>query len=285
MTKRLGIIGYPIRHSISPVFQQAALDYLALDATYQAWQVEPQSLARFIEGLRTPETLGMNVTVPHKEAVMAYLDLIDDWAETAGAVNTIVNRGGELTGHNTDGSGFVRALEEHGHFSPEGARVLIIGAGGSAKGVAHALARAGVASITIANRTVSRAESLAGTVSRLGLEVGAIPLPPQGGKLVSAAANADLVVNCTTLGMKHGPGESSSPIESKHIPPNALVYDLVYNPPETPLLREARLAGAAAIGGLPMLVYQGAAAFELWTGREAPVDVMLEAARRALSAG
>ncbi len=288
MSKRLGIIGYPIRHSISPIFQQAALDYYSLDATYQAWEVEPSSLPEFVAGLRSPDTLGSNVTVPHKEAVMPHLDQVDDWARMAGAVNTIVNEDGKLTGHNTDGPGFLRALEEHGHFSPEGRRVLIIGAGGSAKAVALALARRGVASITIANRTLHRAQRLAelleGHGSLLGdIRVEAISLIPSGEALVQAAATSDLVVNCTTLGMVHGPDEDSSPLPAEYIPSHALVYDLVYNPPETPLLREAARAGATILGGLPMLVYQGAASFELWTGKRAPVEVMMKAAEAALA--
>ena len=143
MSKRVGIIGYPLGHSISPIFQQAALDYHSINANYQAWELEPEVLAEFIQGLRSPDTLGVNVTVPYKEAVMAHLDQVDHWAEMVGAVNTIANEGGKLKGVNTDSSGFLRALGDHGHFSPEGRRVLIIGAGGSAKGVALALARQG----------------------------------------------------------------------------------------------------------------------------------------------
>ena len=291
MTKRMGIIGYPIRHSISPVFQQAALDHYALDATFRAWEVEPKALPQFVEELRSPETWGINVTVPHKEAVIPLLDHVDDWAHSAGAVNTIVNEGTKLSGHNTDGSGFLRALEEHGRFSPEGRRVLIIGAGGSAKAVALALARQGVAAITIANRTLQRAQRLAelleqqsppGGVSDMpAVEV--IALDRSGEALARGVAEADLLVNCTTLGMKHGPDADASPVPASYIPPQAVVYDLVYNPPETPLLREAARAGAATLGGLPMLVYQGAAAFELWTGRQAPVELMLKAAKGALA--
>ena len=283
MSKLVGIIGYPIRHSISPVFQQAALDHHSLDATYQAWEVEPHSLPEFINGLRSPDTLGINVTVPHKEAVMSHLDQIDDWATMAGAVNTIINEGGKLIGHNTDGSGFIKALEEHGHFSPEGCSVLIIGAGGSAKAVALALARRGVAAITIANRTLRRAQGLAELVRKHGPRVEAIPLVPPEDALAQAAATCDLLVNCTTIGMKHGPDEESSPIPAQLILSGALVYDLVYNPPETPLLREAARSGAATLGGLPMLVYQGAASFEFWTGKPAPVEVMLKAAKAALA--
>ncbi len=283
MGKRVGIIGYPIGHSISPIFQQAAFDHCSLDATYRTWEVETGSLPEFLHELRSPDTLGVNVTVPHKEAVIPHLDVVGDWASMAGAVNTIVNEEGKLTGYNTDGTGFLRALEEHGHFSTQGRRVLIIGAGGSAKGVALALARQGVTSITIANRTVERAQRLARLVGGHGVRSDAISLSSDGDATAKVAESCDLLVNCTTLGMKHGPAEDRSPLPARSIPSNILVYDLVYNPPETPLLREAAKSGAATLGGLAMLVYQGAASFELWTGNVAPVDVMMRAAEQALA--
>ncbi len=290
MTKRVGIIGYPIGHSVSPNFQQAALDHYSMDATYRAWEVEPGALSEFVAGLRSPDTMGINVTVPHKEAVTAHLDDVDEWAGRAGAVNTVVNRNGKLTGHNTDGIGFLRALEEDGRFSPEGRKVLIIGAGGSAKGVALALAGRGVAEMTIANRTIERARKLADLIGNQSSPIGrqgsprveTVSLSCNGDSLTQAAAHSDLLVNCTTLGMRHGPGESMRPISAEDIPSHALVFDLVYNPSETPLLREATKAGAATLGGLPMLVYQGAASFELWTGKAAPVEVMMRAATEAL---
>ena len=282
MTSRVGVIGYPIRHSISPVFQQAALDHCSLDAVFTAWEVEPGELTAFMAGVRSPDMWGINVTVPHKEAVMRHLDRIDGWAEMADVVNVVVNEGGRLSGYNTDGVGFLRALEEHGRFSPEGRRVLILGAGGSAKAVALALAGRGVAAMTIANRSLDRALALARLLEGHCPSVGAVPLLDPGEAAVEAAMGSDLLVNCTTLGMRHGPGEGRSPLPAGCIPPHALVYDLVYNPPETPLIREAATAGALALGGLPMLVYQGAAAFQLWTGREAPVEVMMRAAKAAL---
>ena len=283
MARPVGIIGYPIGHSISPIFQQAALDHYSIEATYEAWEVEPPRLAEFISWLRANDALGSNVTVPHKEAVMEHLDEIDDWAKQAGAVNTLVNRDGRFIGHNTDGAGFMGALEEATGFPPEGASVLIFGAGGSAKGVALALARQGVYSITFANRTLERARQLARLIGEHGPSVDAIPLLGDDETLAQAAANSDLLINCTTMGMKHGPDEDGSPIEARHIPPDALVYDLVYNPPETPLLRDAAEAGAPTLGGLAMLVYQGAASFELWTGKAAPAGIMMDAAKRALA--
>jgi len=280
LTKRLGIIGFPIGHSISPRFQQAALDDLGIDASYQAWEVAPDQVAQFVEGLREPDVLGINVTVPHKEAVIPHLDEVDDWATSAGAVNTIVNRGGRLTGHNTDGSGFLRALHDVSNFEPRGRRVLILGAGGAARGVVLALIRQGVGQLTIANRTLERADRLSRMARENGLDAQAIAL--EGPALVAAAA-ADLIVNSTTVGMSHGPDETGSLLSWDQIPATALVNDLVYNPLETPLLAAAARAGASTLGGIYMLVYQGAASFEMWTGREAPVKVMLEAATQAMA--
>ncbi|MYD48793.1 MAG: shikimate dehydrogenase [Chloroflexi bacterium] len=280
MNTALGIIGYPIGHSISPRFQQAALDGLSINADYRAYEVHPDGVGDFVASLRGPGVLGINVTVPHKEAVMPFLDEIDDWAAEAGAVNTIVNRGGRLAGYNTDGYGFLRALRESGGLEPAGKRGLILGAGGSARGVVQALLRAGIAELVIANRTVARAQSLAELATERNVVAEAIPL--EGGPLGDAAAAADLIVNCTSLGMRHGPDESATPLGARQIPAAALVYDLVYNPMQTPLLRAAEQAGASTLGGISMLVYQGAASFEIWLERPAPVAVMMDAAMAAM---
>ena len=282
MVSKLGIIGFPIGHSISPVFQQTALDRLGMDAVYQAWEVKPEDVGAFLQGIRSPDVLGINVTVPHKETVIPFLDQVDDWAAAAGAVNTIVNREGLLTGHNTDGTGFLRALREAGGFDPRGRRVLVLGAGGAARGVVLALIREGVGRLTIANRTVERARQLSRIAQDNGLEAHAIAL--KGSDLVAASASAELIVNCTSMGMSHGPDQTGTPLSANLLSSTTLVNDLVYNPTETPLLREAVRAGASTLGGIHMLVYQGAASFEMWTGRDAPVETMLEAAIRAMAA-
>ena len=285
MPLKIGIIGFPIRHSISPAFQQAALDHYGIDARYQPWEVDPKDLGAFMESIRAPDAIGNNVTVPHKEAVMEHLDEVEDWARQAGAVNTVVNQNGKLVGHNTDGVGFLRGLTENSGFTAAGARVVIFGAGGSAKAVALALAGEGVSSITIVNRTLERAERLAELIASggpSGLSVDAVPLDDED-RITRAAAESSLLVNSTSMGMLHGPDEPGSPIQARHIPTGVVAYDLVYNPSETPFLREAAKAGAVAIGGLSMLVHQGARAFELWTGKEAPVQVMMSAAVEAMS--
>jgi len=276
MTQRLGIIGYPIGHSISPIFQQAGLDHLGIDATYEKWEVTPEGVGDFVAGLRAPGTLGINITVPHKQAVIPFLDEVDEWATAAGAVNTIVNHDGHLTGHNTDGPGFLRALLVETGYDPSRTRALILGAGGAARGILLALIRGGVDSLVIANRTLERAETLAQLSSDNGVGSEAISL--SGDALTEAAASANLIVNCTSMGMSHGPDEHGSPISAAQIPATAIVNDVVYTPLLTPILKEAAAAGATALGGLPMLVYQGVLSFQMWTGVDAPVDVMLAAA-------
>ena len=288
-----GIIGWPIAHSISPRFQQAALDALGIAAEYRPYAVPPDAdaVAAFVAGLRAPGVVGINVTVPHKEAVIPHLDEIDEWAAAAGAVNTIVHRDGRLTGHNTDGYGFLRALREEGAFDPAGKRALILGAGGAARGVVQALLHAGIGSLHIANRTRARAETLAQLAAARGIPATPLPLSPDAfsselvsdSALAAAAAASALIVNCTSLGMTHGPAAAASPLPPSGIPATALVYDLVYNPLQTPLLRAAQAAGAPTLGGIAMLVYQGAAAFELWHQHPAPVAAMLAAATAAMS--
>ena len=281
MPQRLGIIGYPIGHSISPIFQQAGLDHLGIDATYEKWEVTLDGVGEFVAALRAPGTWGINITVPHKQAVIPFLDEVDEWATAAGAVNTIVNRDGRLSGHNTDGPAFLRALLVETGYSPAGTRALILGAGGAARGILLALTRGGVESMVIANRTLERAEALAQLAKDNDVQAEAVALLPDA--LTQAAVSADLIVNCTTVGMSHGPDEQGSPLLAAQIPTSAIVNDLVYNPMETPLLREAATAGATTLGGLHMLVYQGVLSFQMWTGQDAPVAVMMEAATREMA--
>ena len=279
--QRAGVIGYPLRHSVSPALQQAAFDRLGLPTRYELWETPPEALRRRIEGLRRPNILGANITVPYKEAVLQFLDERDDLAGRIGAVNTIVNREGRLLGYNTDAPGFVRALKEDGGLDPIGKRALLLGAGGAARAVAFALLSAGVACLVISNRTLNRTEALAESLRSDGAAGG-----DQGKVRVAswgvAPGDVDLIVNTTSIGMRHSADEGQSPLDASQIPPQALLFDLVYNPSETPLVAAARMAGGRTIGGLSMLVYQGAISFEIWTGRQPPLDVMLEAARKAL---
>jgi shikimate dehydrogenase len=279
--KSIGLIGYPLKHSISPLFQQAALDYLGLNVRYEAWETEPAKLPAVLQGLRQRAKLGVNVTVPYKESVIPLLDELDGLAAEIGAVNTIVNRDGKLIGYNTDAQGFITALRQKGSFEPEGKRVLLLGAGGAARAIGFILVKSGVNSLIIANRTHNRAQGLAAELRKsLGGDVTALPWDYQ--HLEEELPRCHLVVNCTSMGMKYSPTEGQSPLPAGLIPKGALIYDIVYNPMETPLLAQAKACGARTLGGLAMLVYQGAASFELWTGREAPVDIMFSEAERAL---
>lgn len=276
----IGIFGFPLRHVLSPVIQQAALDCLGLSVRYHAWPVSEKDLPSRIDRIRQPKYLGANVTIPYKETVLSMLDLLDPLAERIGAVNTIVKRNGILEGHNTDVIGFLTSLKVSGGFEPKGTSVLIFGAGGAARAAVFGLVDEGVEVIGIANRTTERGQALA---QELAGKIDALALPIEGSGVLDYVSSASLIVNCTSMGMRHSGLEGVSPLSAAAIPNSALVYDMVYTPSETPLLKEARKAGAKVVGGLPMLVYQGAAAFELWTGRRAPVEVMFHAAESALA--
>ncbi len=286
MRQFISLIGYPLKHSVSPDFQQAALDYCKLDMRYEAWEVNADDLSSAIDRLRQPRNLGANITVPHKETIIDLLDRIDDFARLVGAVNTVVNTDGRLTGFNTDATGFLKALREDAGFEPLDKKVLILGAGGAARAVSFSLLQEKVGELIIANRSLSKARNLAdalakyATNSNMRAEISAVPLPSM--NLEKVVVTCQLIVNCTTVGTKYSSDEEQSPLPERLIPRDALVYDLVYNPSQTTLLRMAKAAGAKTIGGLNMLVYQGAASFKLWTGREAPIDIMLSAARKAL---
>ncbi len=272
-----GIIGHPVAHSLSPVFQAAAFRECGLDVGYEAWDTPPEALAGRVVSLTDAKYLGANVTIPHKERVIPLLDELGGQSARVGAVNTIVNRGGRLYGFNTDGPGFVSSLRNEASFQPGGKRILLLGAGGAARGIAFALAEARAAEVSIFNRTHTRAARLAADVSAFG---GSVSAPGE----LTALDRYDCVVNCTSLGMHGAPGGATDlPCDVRVLRSDTLVVDIVYTPAETPFLRAAREAGLRTLPGLPMLIHQGALAFELWTGVHAPVDVMHEAARKALA--
>jgi len=294
MLRYIGLIGYPLKHSISPYFQQAALDYYRLDIRYEAWETKPSQLQDMVNNLRKPQNVGANVTVPYKEAVLSLLDEVDNLASSIGAVNTIVKKDGKLLGFNTDAYGFIEALDKEGHLDPEGKQVVILGAGGVARAVGFVLVQRKVASLAITDGIFERASALTENLVKYskGASVSSSDLEPditafQWQNLNSARIfdNCDLIVHCTTIGMKDSPQEGQSPLSLEVIPKNVLVYDVVYNPWLTPLLRLAQKAGANILGGLPMLVYQGAASFKLWMGREAPFDIMFNKAEEILTGG
>ncbi|NKI21095.1 shikimate dehydrogenase [Paenibacillus dendritiformis] len=276
-TAVFAVIGDPIRHSKSPLMHNAALRDLGLNAVYTAFHVAPEQLGEAVQGMRALGIGGMNVTIPHKEAVMAHLDEVDESASVIGAVNTIVNRNGRLIGYNTDGLGFVRSLQEEMISDLRPSRILLIGAGGAARGIAYALLKAGCASLHIANRTLARAEALARDLAAFGT-VEAVQL---GERPVIGSHEVDIVVHTTSVGMH--PDVEALPFDPDWLRPDMIVSDIVYNPLETALLREAGKRRCRTHSGLGMFVYQGAIALELWTGAAAPAALMREQVWKTLS--
>ncbi len=276
-TRLAGIIGDPIAHTRSPAMHNAAFRALGLDWMYVPFHVRPEGLQAAVRGLAALGAQGFNVTVPHKETIVPLLDALAPEAEAIGAVNTVVIADGRLTGHNTDGIGFSKALHEAHRFKAERSRALILGAGGSARAVCDQLAREGVPAIRICNRTDAKAEALAEHLraSHPNCDIKALPWTPLDHR---AAINwAELIVNCTKVGLDP---QDPSPIDTNGISPGHIIVDLIYEPRETEFLRRCTALRARTLNGLGMLLHQGAAGFALWTGREAPIDVM----RRALDA-
>ncbi len=271
-TKLCGVIGDPIEHSLSPLMQNVAFRELDLDYAYLAFQVPKEFLKSAILGITGLGMVGVNVTIPHKLDVMKYLDRIDEDALLIGAVNTIVNRNGELIGYNTDGIGAVEALERNG-VQVKGKKIAILGAGGASRAVAFKLAES-ARSITILNRTKSRAVALVKTLGeKRNVNVKADKLNDDA--LEITLGEIDILVNATSIGM--WPNTSVSPVKKSLLPRSLTVFDIVYNPIQTQLLCDASEKDCKVVEGVDMLVYQGAAAFELWTGARAPVEAMRRA--------
>jgi shikimate dehydrogenase len=284
MAKLMGIIGYPLGHTLSPVFQQAALDHMKVDAKFEAWPTAPDKLAEKVASFRSRDMLGVCVTLPHKQAVMPMLDSVNETAKAIGAVNWVINgaagaQSGKLTGYNTDAPGFLRSLREEAQFDPKGADALVIGAGGAARAIVYALRSAGVARLAIANRTVGRAQELAAEMSKGRFRPKAIGLSRD--ELADVAPYCDLIVNTSSVGMAGGPAPEGTPLTADLISSKALGYDAVYAPLMTPFLHEVKSAGGRTASGITMLVYQGAEGFELCTGKKAPVSVMMDALMKA----
>jgi len=268
---------------MSALMHNAAFEELGLDYRYELLPVKPEDLGSLVSStLRLPEVRGANVTIPHKVAVMEHLDWIDREASRIGAVNTIVNDDGRLRGYNTDGRGALRALNE-GYGSLEGANVVILGAGGAARAIGHQ-ASISASKLTILNRTLERAVSLSRYLSNLPecrASVSASTLNED--DLKTALRDADILVNATPVGML--PNVDETPVDGELLRPELFVFDSVYNPLKTRLLREAEERGAETLSGADMLVYQGAAAFRLWTGREAPEKLMRQSILETLGGG
>ncbi len=274
-TTLVGLLGWPVHHSLSPAMHNAAFRALGLDWAYLPLAVPPESLPEALAGLKALGFRGVNVTIPHKEKVLAGLDEVAPEARSLGAVNTVVITDGRLAGHNTDVAGFLAALDTAG-CAP--CRAVVLGAGGAARAAVYALLSRGV-TVIVANRSPQRAQGLVASLSAPSRRADTCTLETQ--PLRDALSRSDLLVNATPAGM--WPDVDATPLPAgTRLHDGLAVMDLVYNPLETLLLRQARQAGAKTINGLDMLIHQGAAAFRLWTGQDPPLAIMRQAALTAL---
>ncbi len=272
-TKVTGVFGYPVSHSLSPVFQNSAFKYLGLDYVYIPFEVKPQDLKEAVKAIKIFHWIGVNVTIPHKKQVIKYLDELDENSKILKVVNTIHNTDGKLKGYTTDGEGFLRSLKEDGKFKPEGKNVFILGAGGSSYAICGALINEKVNSIFITNRTLENAKKLKkNLVEKLKFKnIEIIEFEKRNDKKIWQ--NIDLLINTTSVGMKEN---DPLLIEKENIEMVKFVYDIVYNR-KTELLKTAENLKIPYLDGISMLVYQGAISFEIWTGKKAPVDIMKKA--------
>jgi shikimate dehydrogenase len=276
-TRVCAIIGDPVEHSLSPVMHNAAFKKLGLNLVYVAFTVTARELKDAVLGAKSLGLRGLNVTMPHKNAVMNYLDEVDATAKAIGAVNTVLNNNGKLVGYNTDGKGAMIALQESGVYLEE-KKLLLLGSGGAAKAIAYQAAQ-DVEELVILNRTPEKAEQLAEMLRMsFGAKVKGGPLSSE--VLKEELPTTDILVNSTSVGMH--PDVDSSPVPSDLMHSDLSVMDIIYNPLETKLVKDAKVAGAKVVSGVEMLIYQGAVAFQIWTNCPAPVDVMKSAALNEL---
>ena len=273
-TRLVGLLGQPLGHSLSPAMHNRAFHTRGLNFCYLPIELADEDLAAVTAGIARMNFAGYNVTIPHKIRIMEYLDAVDPLARAIGAVNTVTLKNGRATGYNTDGIGFVHSLEADEGVSVRGKTVLLLGCGGAARAIAMTLAQQGAGRIVLSNRTESKAHALAEDVSRLGrARCHAIPLHATA--METALGDTDILVNTTSVGMQ--PREERMPIETRLLHGGLVVCDIVYNPARTCLLAAAEKRGCRVVGGIGMLVYQGAAAFRMWTGQEAPISAMFAA--------
>jgi shikimate dehydrogenase len=283
LTKRAGVIGHPLGHSVSPALFQAAFASAGIDAAYEAWDTPADALEGRVNSLRGADFLGANVTVPHKTEIAKLLDGTDEIATRAGAVNTIVHRDDKLTGYNTDVAGFARSLREDAGFDAKSKRATVLGAGGAARAVALALIEAGASVIYVVARTPRKIDRMVVDLKPHTTTGTTITWAYWGdGSFLRSLAEADLLVNCTPIGTNGAESAGKPAIDPALIQKKMTVFDLVYNPLETPLVAAAKSRGAKAFSGLGMLVYQAAESFRLWTGAEADTRAMMDAGRKAL---
>jgi len=274
-----GIIGFPVKHTLSPHFQNAAFAYLGLDAEYIPFETAPRELKAALGKFKALGVCGINVTIPHKQAVLKLLDSVSPEAKGIGAVNTVVFKAGKTRGFNTDGEGFMRSLKSDLKFNPKGKAVFLFGCGGAAQAIAFVLAREGARSIAFTDQMEERAKKLSSKTGKDFPKCRVKYTPFIGERIHEEVLGSDLLVNTTPVGMHKG---DPCIVNPKALHRKLAVYDIVYNPPVTPLSKEAKRRGLKVANGLGMLLYQGVLSFELFTGKRAPVEVMRRALKKAV---
>jgi shikimate dehydrogenase len=279
MTKRVVLIGHPVAHSLSGAMQQAAFDSLGIDASYELWDRAPIALADAIAELRTDDFLGANVTIPHKERVVPQVDRLTEEAHATGAVNTLTKEGRKLVGHNTDVPGFTVALDQLVGRQKLPRHAVVLGAGGGARAVVYGLIRQGFQRVIVFNRHLHRAESMVKHFGKSASHMDLRAMPWHESIIEAELSKTKLLVNATSIGLN----ADESPVPAEILTPELLVLDLIYA--QTRLLRDAAAAGCTTSDGETMLLHQGAAAFTLWTGQPAPLEVMGAALKAARAGG
>jgi shikimate dehydrogenase len=270
-----GIFGHPVKHSLSPDMHNSAFNELGLNSVYVAFDIDPENIEEATKAIRVMGIKGINITIPHKQTIIHYLDEVSPDAKLTGAVNTVKNENGRLSGYNTDVGGFLRAIREDLDFSPEGTTLFLVGAGGAARAVLSAFCMNGGATVYLTDIIQDKALELADQFKANFENITIETLEIDNKSTVSQKlSESDILVNASPAGMD-GVGALDLPLASLN--KNAVVYDLVYKPPNTKLLTDAKELGHKASGGLTMLLYQGAESFEIWTGEDAPVEIMKKA--------
>jgi shikimate dehydrogenase len=277
-TKVCGVIGDPIEHTLSPIIQNAAFEALQLDYVFLAFKVEVGAVGDAIAGIRALSIHGLNVTMPHKNSIIKFMDVLDPTAQTVASANTILNKDGKLFGFNTDGVGALNALEQNG-VAVKNKKILLLGAGGAAKAIAYTLSQE-AAELVILNRTQKPVADLVNILKqKFNKKISSDFLTPK--TIKTNLTKADVLINATSIGMN--PNFEQTPVELEWLKPNLAVMDIIYNPLETKLAKNAKAAGAKVVSGVEMLIYQGAASFEIWTACKAPTEVMRKAVLNHLS--
>lgn len=276
-TKIVGVFGFPVEHSLSPQMHNAAFRFQNLNFIYLPFEVKPQKLKYVLENLPYMGIKGVNLTVPHKEIAYNYVDVLSKEAKLIKAVNTIKVINNKLYGYNTDGSGFIKSLNS-AKINIKNKNVIVLGAGGASRGISITLSLAGIRSLVIANRTYEKAQKLVNKISKLS-EIKVFAIPLEENYIKEIITDMDILINATSVGLNKG---DEPIISSKSLHPKLFVYDLIYSPSETPLMKEARKSGARTTNGISMLLYQGALAYEIWTGKPAPIKIMRNSLLKAM---